>query len=839
MVIRISSLVCFIYSVVVFLFTYKYGYGNYAIDSSLNANMTNLLSEDIDFDNMSFMFMVLPQQDFLAQQINFRLQPLGFRERGYDYRYNPVFINQLPIKSITYGSFSGIFTGGVADILRVSDRTVGLSVGERVVSGLSSSSDIILLPTKLRNHQKIAYTLTNQITNHRLTYTYVNKNLPHGFSLAFSGSLRYTPQQQHYSLSPVQGMPYESVGYAFLVGKQLTQNQALSFSLLGTYQKRGLRGTVVSEVVDITSRTYNPHWGMYNDNERSTKIQSSHALFAQGNYLFTINPHQEWGLNVGIEVPLENYNTNLDWYKVSNPSPTYYRHLPSFASSKEESIRRRESWQKDENTRQINWNRLYDVNRELNLLNDLGDAQSYYYITAYHKKQFSALWSGFHKMRFGNNQNSVDMFSGVNIAFYREKNYTTAQDLLGGDYILNIYKYGNEPTQSEAQYDIENSNNRVTSGGYLGARYDISQIEYKFYQNYYVRWGNRLRLMGSWEIGQQYLQRYGHLRDGKYPNSSKGDGDVLDYMRIGLKIGGKYQFSIRHAGSINLYYLQEPPLYKDTYLYPQRSATYLNIPSKQIFSSEYNYYLDLQEVQFRTTFYLTYMQKGSSINSSFDYVEGKYNHNALHNINTFHVGIESGFHYGINRDWSLEGALCVGDYSYTNDPNIMSFINASMESSTHSKVLLTNLKVGGRAQYAGNISVNHNLPFSIARGTLSVSLSNSWLHGNYVELDPFSRSTFTENYFIQNRKYENFQNLRKQEELAAVYTFDLSLNWVRFFRKSMIGVILMAQNLHNNQFATRGYEDSHLDAQNFTRFPSRFLYHQGRRIFLLVYFRLH
>lgn len=826
------------YAVVCCFFAFEMFKGYTVLGNNIDTTSieTLLFEENYDDDGLDILPVLIESKDFVARQIQFKLQPLGFKERGYDYKDNTTFINQLPIKSISYGSFSGYFTNSITDIFRNAEQTTGLDIGKKVNSGLSSSTNFDLLPQTFRKHQKVSYAITNQLSNHRIGYTFANPTLPYNFSLVFSTSLRYTPVN-HY-LSPTAGMPYQSLGYALLLGKSFTEKHQLSISVVGSYLRKGLKNGVVSEIPEILdNKDYNPNWGMFEGLERTAKLQNTHVLFVQGNYLYTIDDRQHLQINTGMEIPVENYRTNLDWYQVSDPRPNYYRYLPSYFNFKEEQTARTNLWQSDITVSQINWNKLYDVNRELNLLHQ--DKQAYYYQFAEHKKQFSKQVAFYHEIHWKKNLWNIMLISGGNFNAYQEKNYKTVIDPLGADYILNIDKYVNNPESLDGQYDIDNMNRKVRIGELLGTQYDFLQTDYNIFQNIHTRRGHRLQINGSWSVGQTFYRRYGHLKDGKFPNSSKGYSHLMSLMGSKVKLSAQYQFSMLHLCNIKFYYAISPPLYQNIYLFPEYSNLTTKLQPEYHFSTEANYYLTLQDFKLKLTTYCSLIRNSTSIRGFFDYIETQYRYNALFGVNKIHYGIEAGIQYDFNNSWSLESLLCAGNYKYDNNPQLLSYSNNGINIGQQQTTFLKNMMLGGKSKYGGSITITHKFPFHILGAAISASLSNNWTNGNYVDIDVNSRSEYTQNYFISNEQETALSKLRQQEKLPTIYTFDFSANFTWFFKqKGMFGLILMAQNLHNYKFIVSGYEDTHIDTTSFSRFPSRYSYHQGRRLSLHVYYRI-
>ena len=123
----------------------------------------------------------------------------------------------------------------------------------------------------------------------------------------------------------------------------------------------------------------------------------------------------------------------LDWHSAPNPMPDYYRYMPGYAANPEVAAAVREAWEsRDPDVTQVNWDELYYVNRH-------GTATPASYavggaVTANRCFQFVSSFeyrmSGLNRLR-----------GGVQIRNDRTSRYQRLEDLLGGDYLLNVDSY--------------------------------------------------------------------------------------------------------------------------------------------------------------------------------------------------------------------------------------------------------------------------------------------------------------------------------------------------------------------------------------------------------------
>ena len=59
----------------------------------------------------------------------------------------------------------------------------------------------------------------------------------------------------------------------------------------------------------------------------------------------------------------ERGSSAIDWYHADNPSPLYYKYLPSYWDDPNINAQVTKQWKTNDAVRQINWAKFYDANR--------------------------------------------------------------------------------------------------------------------------------------------------------------------------------------------------------------------------------------------------------------------------------------------------------------------------------------------------------------------------------------------------------------------------------------------------------------------------------------------
>ena len=128
-----------------------------------------------------------------------------------------------------------------------------------------------------------------------------------------------------------------------------------------------------------------------------------------------------------------------NWYNAADPRPDYYRYLPSWQTNADLTVAPdpaivaaiTNAWKNDINTRQINWDKLYLVNK---LANSTG-AQANYVLEDRHIDHQQILLN-----TLLNYQKSEHLLCtcGLELSKYTGYHYKTIKDMLGGNYWVDI-----------------------------------------------------------------------------------------------------------------------------------------------------------------------------------------------------------------------------------------------------------------------------------------------------------------------------------------------------------------------------------------------------------------
>ena len=217
---------------------------------------------------------------------------------------------------------------------------------------------------------------------------------------------------------------------------------------------------------------YNPNWGYQNGRKRNASIGRTNQPMFILTHDFRLSNNSNLITAAGYSFG-DRSITALDWYNAPDPRPDYYRYLPSYTSlwatttDPAQGARLEELMRSDINLRQINWQRLYDVNRSsFATINDangiagntVSGKRSRYIIEerVINTKRFNA------NSVFNTRLNEhIDLTAGASFQTQQNHYFKRLEDLLGGEFYVNLNQFAERdyPTSTSAvQNDLDHPN---------------------------------------------------------------------------------------------------------------------------------------------------------------------------------------------------------------------------------------------------------------------------------------------------------------------------------------------------------------------------------------------
>lgn len=337
----------------------------------------------------------------------------------------------------------------------------------------------------------------------------------------------------------------KSIGLVISLEKQFSANEKIGVTLIWNVGDQSKAATTVNETYSLSGqRTYNPNWGwrhqaLYFPNTKQTNAP-----------LFNFRYQKEWNENTFIKISNalvigRQSQSSLEWTKSADPRPDYYRYLPSYISDSAMRNKLIDWYTQHPEQLQINFDRLEKTNQSS------VDNRSFYIVN----QQNSDLLILHGAVIFSHTiRSNLNFRAGLDYAFDRIHYTSTIKDLLGGKYYYNYNSWINDDgTETSFQNDILQPDRKIKAGEQWGDNYTIRAIQARPWIQI-NKTGPFLEAGFAMGYGVQGLQRIGYNANGLFPNSSKGESNLLLYPswdmkgQLLFKLSGRAYFrSILHA----------------------------------------------------------------------------------------------------------------------------------------------------------------------------------------------------------------------------------------------------------------------------------------------------
>ena len=851
-------------------------------------------------DNNALPSTLSASKDLFNNIASYRFSEMRFKARGYDSQYQDVYLNGIRFNDAltSYGPWS--LWSGLNDATRNQEVTSGLTMSDFGVGGIGGTTNINARASQLRKGFRASVVNATQLYRFRAMVSYASGQLDNGWSYGFTLSTRQGGNGY------VEGVYYNAYGYFFSAEKAFNNKHRLSATIMAAPTQRGAQQASTQEAYDLFGDNYyNPNVGYQNGKLRNSRVRNMHEPIAMLNYNWQISENTSLSAATSLRFGKNGYSA-LTWYKGEDPRPDYYRQLPSYYGDRLERRMILNNFAEnndltlpftdtDLETDRLkyqefmqNWNPYIDFDGIIRD-NKNGDIDGRYgeghraaaMIEERHTDQldynFAAQLN--HVFRGGSK-----LTAGLRARINRTEYYTLVKDLLGGDYWLDVDKFaerdfgGNDLAYQNnmAYYREHGQAQAVKEGEKYNYDYYAHVRQAQVWAQYEIKAGGFTADLGA-ELGASSMWREGLWEKGLFLNenaggnrnlTSYGDSYMFNTITYKFKANLNYQFSGAHAIEVNAAAIQDAPAFNNAFVSARtRNQLTPGLKAEKMYGFDVTYKLNLPWVRARLSAYYTQMLDGSKVISFYDDTQGSFTNFAMSGIDKRYMGLELGFSVPIAWGLSLQGAVSLGDYEYTSNPEFTQMIDNSATDIVHSVVKWEGMKVESTPQTAINVGFNFKGP-----NNWYASLDFNYYDRLYLSMNPMYRTQYLENEIKRIYDYNNLETgrqkaeviriideIRAQEDMGRAYTLSASIgkSW-RIAYKYNLGFSLQVNNILNNQtIRTGGYEQMRLNKLSdpiifpdnegqmtivkkpttYSRFNSKYFYMNGINYYLNIYFR--
>ena len=647
---------------------------------------------------------------------SFGFSNIRFKNRGYTSESQEVYLSGIPMNDALTGYSPFSLWSGLNEATRSKEITVGNEVSDYGFGGYNGVTNISAMPSSVRPGWRFSALTNSALYRLRLMATYASGELDNGWSYAFNVSARIGGNDW------VKGVYYRNFAYYAGVEKKFGDMHKLCLVTFAAPGQRGAQNASTQEVYDMMGdNMYNSNWGYQNGKVRNARVRKTFEPVTILKYTAKPTDNLEASATVLWRTGKNGY-TAMDWYDAADPRPDYYRNLPSYYWMDDPDYGRRneekaawayDAWTQDypEYTH-LNWDRLYNVN--YNNFDAEGLRRSKYVIEERRVDQ--------NDVNVGANVkwDATKWFTltgGLNYRWNQTEYYKKLDDLLGGDYYVNIDSFAErdfasnpEMVQNDLDYYVNNDNkaqilkvgdkygydyyaNVRKAGLWANGSFDLGafkanvalQAGYEtFWREGLVRKGlfPGLKEDGSeYEVDGKNLTTYEKVNGELVPITSKGKSAKSEFFTYSAKAGLQYHFGGGHRVYANAGYFNDAPTFSQSFISPRtRNSLVPNLETMKTISTDINYQYSNNGYNVRVTGFWTAIKDQTDMMSFYDDTQNSFTNFAMSGIDQRHMGIELGFKVPLPvQGLSVEGALSWGEYIYTSTPRMTQTVDNSAE----------------------------------------------------------------------------------------------------------------------------------------------------------------
>ena len=780
------------------------------------------LGEDEDMSQS--VTIINSSSNIYANEVGYLFSPVRFRYRAFDQKFNDVYINGVPMNDMESGQFRFTTIGGLNQQTRNVEFALPFESNNFAMAGMGGSNNYNFRPGSMPVGQRISLLGANRAYTLRGMYT-INTGL-NDKGWAFAGNLTYRWANKGY----VEGTFYNALSYFLGVQKVFGDGQhSLSLSTWGNPTERSSQGPATDEAYWLANdKYYNPYWGYQNGKKRNSRVINDFSPSAIMTWDWNINDKSK--LTTSLFGRYSMYkSTKLNYNNADNPQPNYWKNLPSsyydvWYNDMESYITDQayndwkdsyNYWRASKANRQINWDRLYASNQNINAVGK--DAM--YYVEAKHNNNLTVSLASTYN-------HQIDAKKSFNLGFVAATNkgmhYVTMEDLLGANTFHNINTYAisdiYNANSDEVQYDLRNRNAVVKEGDRFRYDYNLLVNTGKVWGSYTEDFGN-LHYTVAGRLGYTNMQRDGKMQNGLAANNSYGKSKHAEFVDGGLKFGSTLNMGHGNTLIFGIGYEHRAPQARNAFMAPEINNNFVrNLKNERVFSTELGYQYENAWMHLNLNAYYSRLDNVTDWQNFYHDDINSFEYVSLTDMKKEYYGVEAGVKFKVTSAFDVKLLGTISDAKIINNAKLayMESVSGAMHGDDYGTEGDTNTN-WDRVYNKG--MRDNGTPLTAASLGLSYH-SGGWfidLNANYYDRIYLSYSP--------NYRYEsackvrgdilNNQPVRSKLSQAkghGGFMIDGSIGRSIYLKRGSLSINLTVTNILNNtNIVTGGYEQSRSD----------------------------
>ena len=790
------------------------------------------LGEDEDMSQS--VTIINSSSNIYANEVGYLFSPVRFRYRAFDQKFNDVYINGVPMNDMESGQFRFTTIGGLNQQTRNVEFALPFESNNFAMTGMGGSNNYNFRPGSMPVGQRISLLGANRLYTLRGMYT-INTGL-NDKGWAFAGNLTYRWANKGY----VEGTFYNALSYFLGVQKVFGDGQhSLSLSTWGNPTERSSQGPATDEAYWLANdKYYNPYWGYQNGKKRNSRVINDFSPSAIMTWDWNINDKSK--LTTSLFGRYSMYkSTKLNYNNADNPQPNYWKNLPSsyydvWYNDMESYITDQayndwkdsyNYWRASKANRQINWDRLYASNQNINATGK--DAM--YYVEAKHNNNLTVSLASTYN-------HQIDAKKSFNLGFVAATNkgmhYVTMEDLLGANTFHNINTYAISDIYNahsdEVQYDLRNRNAVVKEGDRFRYDYNLLVNTGKVWGSYTEDFGN-LHYTVAGRLGYTNMQRDGKMQNGLAANNSYGKSKHAEFVDGGLKFGSTLNMGHGNTLIFGIGYEHRAPQARNAFMAPEINNNFVrNLKNERVFSTELGYQYENAWMHLNLNAYYSRLDNVTDWQNFYHDDINSFEYVSLTDMKKEYYGVEAGVKFKVTSAFDVKLLGTINDAKIINNAKLayMESVSGAMHGDDYGTEGDTNtnwdriynkgMRDNGTPLTAASLGVNYH------QNGWFLSLNCNYYDRIYLSYSPnyrYRKSIENRKQIMSQRGIEIMDENNEPRESALSqakghggFMLDGSIGRSIYLKHGSLSINLSLTNILNNRnIVTGGFEQSRSD----------------------------
>ena len=756
-----------------------------------DSGMISLTEDDLNDDDSrseNTAGLLQSSRDVFENRAAFDFGQAFFRVRGYDSQNATVLMNGVSMNKLFNGRPQWNNWGGLNDVTRNQELTSGLSASNYTFGDVLGTTNISTRPSLYRPGLRISGSYSNRTYAGRGMVTYNSGLQKNGLAYSISASRRWGNE------GFVDATLYDAFGLFGALEYKINDHHSLNAMAMFTPNRRGQVSAITERVFNQLGREYNPYWGYQAGDKRNSRIRNIEEPIFMLSHFFE-NEKTTITSSIAYQMGKQG-RSRLDYANAANPNPNYWRYLPTIADNP-----------------QINWNRLYEANLNIQNIPDGGAAR---YMLYEDRTDDDLLTINSTLNTKLNDHLTLDV--GATYKDLKSENFASPLDLLGAQYYrdINLFTIINgEPSRNDA---LGEENKGL--GDRIKYNYDINSSQANAFSQLQFSY-DKIDFFISGAYTNTNHQREGLFLNESFEDNSLGESEKLTFNDFGVKGGFTYKITGRHLLMVNAGYMSKAPTIRNSFINSrENNNTVANLESELITSTEASYILRTSKIKARLTGYITEFKEGTDIN--FFFAQGgsgsDFFQEVVTEIDKRHLGAELGIEYQITPTIKASAVAAFGQHTYTDNANVgINFDTAGFNQDLINNIGFEDLgqayikdyKVANGPQRAYSLGLEYRDPKFWWVGATGNYLSNAYVDiSTITRTDSFFNNPDDFGFPFEDIDMDLARQLLKQEQFEGYYLVNLIGGKSWRVKGTYISFFASINNIFDQTYRTGGYEQS-------------------------------